>query len=96
MGLLNNTVPTSIPAQSELLVPSAASRVSTKSIRRLNDDTSLRLVFGLVVRVDMAALHRLLNRAIWLLQLCIKAVLLHPYRQCDLGRHLVPANARCS
>ena len=96
MGRLNNTVATSIAAQSELLVPSGISRFSRRAIRRLNDDTSLCLVFGLVVRVDMAALHRLLNRATWLLQLCIRAVLLHPYRQCDHGRHLVPANARCS
>ena len=96
MGLLNNTVATSIAAQFELLVPSGISRFSRKAIRRLNDDTSLCLVFGLVVRVDKAGLHRLPSRATWLLQLSIKAVLLHPYRQCGLGRQLVPASARCS
>ena len=68
LGLLTSFVVTSIDTQSEPFVPTVTCQVITRATQGLSEDTFLTRAFGLVVRVDMAAMRQIPSRATWFSQ----------------------------
>ena len=65
LGLLTSSVVTSIDTQSEPFVPIATCQVIIRATRCLSEEKFLTRVFGLVVRVDMAAMPQIPDRETW-------------------------------